>query len=65
MDLLQETKQLLEERRKSETLEQIAKGAGINYWWMRSFAARKINEPGYLKLSKLHSYLSSDASKAA
>ena len=56
IDLLQETKRLLEER--DQTFEEIANGSGVGYHWLTKFS-RDAHDPRISKLQRLYNYLQS------
>lgn len=55
MNLLNETQRLLEESDLS--LEEIAKGAGVGFYWLQSFKRRLHREPSVVKVQALHDFL--------
>ena len=56
--LLTRTKNLLDQRGEL-TLRQIAEGAGVGHEWLRGLVYGAINDPGVMRLEKLHDYLAS------
>lgn len=63
MDMLSSTLEALANR--DESLRQIAAGAGVKYDWLSKFWNRKISDPGYIRLKRVHDYLLSRQSKEA
>lgn len=61
--LLDRTRALLAAR-GDLTLEQVAEAAGVNAWWLRSFAAGKASDYGVRRVQALHDYLASRATPA-
>lgn len=55
---LEDTYRRLAEAPRWITFSQIAQDTGLQVSWLSAFAAKKINEPGIVKVQCLHEYLS-------
>lgn len=55
---LEDTYRRLAEVPRWITLSQIAQDTGLQVSWVSAFAAKKIEEPGIVKVQRLHEYLS-------
>jgi len=62
LPLLERTYALLDER--TESLEVVARAAGVNEWWLRKFAQRTGRDYGVNRVQRLHDYLESQAPEA-
>lgn len=56
MELLSSTQKLLDDTPQS--VKTIAKGAKVNYRWLRYFMDGRYNDPGVRKIQRIHDYLS-------
>ena len=59
MRLLENTYSLLDASPLS--LERIATGAGVGYWWLTKLKQRRFDDPGVGRVERLHDFLSSEA----
>lgn len=53
--MLDETYRLLDQC--NLTYEEIARGAGVNVWWLRKLAIRTFDDPGTRRVERVYRFL--------
>lgn len=59
MELLDTTHELL--KQSKEPVTKIAEGAKVNSRWLRYFINGRYDDPGVLKVQRIHNYLKKDS----
>lgn len=64
MSMLKETRKLLRDKKRVETLEQIAVSAGVGLSWLQKLSGNGEVNPRYDQIERLHEYLNGKNDKA-